>query len=72
MKRMIVNILVVFYVIITIPITILLINYNDYGVTVIGNNTLLVPKKTDLSGYSRNSLLIVKKNLDIILIRVIL
>ena len=64
MKRMIVNILVVFYVIITIPITILLINYNDYGVTVIGNNTLLVPKKTDLSGYSRNSLLIVKKNLD--------
>ena len=64
MKRMIVNILVVFYVIITIPITILLINYNDYGVTVIGNNTLLVPKKTDLSGYSRNSLLIVKKNID--------
>ena len=55
MKRMIVNILVVFYVIITSQIKILLINYNDYGVTVIGNNTLLVPKKTELSGYSRNS-----------------
>ena len=64
MKRIIVNVLVVFYVIITIPITVLLINYNDYGVTVLGNKTLLIPKKTELSGYSKNSLLIVENNLN--------
>lgn len=63
MKRIIVNILIVFYVIITIPITILLINYNDYDVTVLGNNTLLIPRKTDLVGYDKNSLLVVSKNI---------
>ena len=63
MKRIIVNILIVFYVIITIPITLLLINYNDYDVTVLGNNTLLIPRKTELVGYDKNSLLIVSKNI---------
>ncbi len=63
MKRIIVNILIVFYVVITIPITFLLINYNDYDVSVFGNNTLLIPRKTDLVGYDKNSLLVVSKNI---------
>lgn len=60
MKKIIVNILVIIYIIIAIFLTVLLLSYNDFKVTVIGGNSLIIIKDNDLSPeYNKGDLVIV-------------
>ena len=60
MKKIITNILIIIYMIIAIFLTILLLSYNEFKVTEIGGNSLLVIKDNDLSPeYNKGDLVIV-------------
>lgn len=61
MKK-IINVLLIIYVCITIPVTILLINYNDYNITEIGNKTFIVPDNDLLKDFSKTKFLVLKNN----------
>lgn len=61
MKK-IINVLIIIYVCITIPVTIFLINYNDYNVTEMGNKTFIVPDDDLLKYFSKTKLLVLKNN----------
>ena len=66
MKRAIVNLIVIVYVIIAIVVTLCLLNYNDYNVTEFGNNTLILIADDSLEPeYVEGDLVIAtKENLD--------
>jgi len=62
MKKYIINILLLIYFVIAIPVTFLLINYNDYNVTEFKKNTLIITNNTLEEKYPKSSLLLVKNN----------
>ena len=61
--KFIANTLIVIYAIIAIAVTILLLSYNDYQVSVLGKYTFLLMKDDDLEekGYPEGSLVLVKE-----------
>ena len=60
MKKLIINILVIVYMIIAIILTILLLSYNDFKITVIGGKSLVIIKDNDLAPeYNKGELVIV-------------
>lgn len=60
MKKLIGNILIIIYMIIAILLTILLLSYNEFKVTEIGGNSLLIIKDNDLAPeYNKGDLVIV-------------
>lgn len=60
MKKVIVNILITLYIIVAILLTILLLSYNEFKVTEIGGNTLLIIRDNDLAPeYNKGDLVIV-------------
>ena len=60
MKKIISNILIIVYMIIARALTILLLSYNEFKVTEIGGNTLLIIKDNDLSPeYNKGELVII-------------
>lgn len=63
MKK-IINTLVIIYVCITIPVTIFLINYNDYNITVLGEKTFVIPKNDLLKEFKKTELLVLKNDIS--------
>lgn len=61
MKKFISNVLVFIVLVLIIIMSILLLSYNEFKVTEIGNKTLLILDE-DMKDYKDNSLLVVKKN----------
>lgn len=61
LKKIITTIFLIIYIPIVLFLTICLLNYNDYNVTVFGKNSLLVIED-DLEGFKAGDLAIVKKN----------
>ena len=58
-------IFVVIYCLIAITLTVCLLNYNDYNITVLGDKTLIIVKDEELlPSYQKGDLIIVKKNLN--------
>ena len=62
MKKYIINILLLIYFVIAIPVTIILINYNDYNVTEFNENTLIITNEILEEKYPKKSLLLIKNN----------
>ena len=59
-KKLIVNSLIILYMIIAIFLTVLLLSYNDFKVTVIGGNTLIIIRDNELAPeYNKGDLVIV-------------
>ena len=62
MKRTLGNLVVIIYVIVAITVTLCLLNYNEYNVTVFGNNSLILITDDSLSpDYVEGDLIIDKK-----------
>lgn len=61
MKKVVRNILIGLYIIITIMITYCLLSYNDYNICEFKNKTLLIIENKDYN-YHKSDLLIVKKS----------
>lgn len=62
MKRILVNLVVIIYVVVAITVTLCLLNYNEYNVTVFGNNSLILITDDSLSpDYVEGDLIIAKK-----------
>ena len=62
MKRTLGNLVVIVYVIVAITVTLCLLNYNEYNVTVFGNNSLILITDDSLSpDYVEGDLVIAKK-----------
>ena len=62
MKRILVNLVVIIYVVVAITVTLCLLNYNEYNVTVFGNNSLILITDDSLSpDYVEGDLVIAKK-----------
>ena len=62
MKRTLGNLVVIVYVIVAITVTLCLLNYNEYNVTVFGNSTLILITDDSLSpDYVEGDLVIAKK-----------
>lgn len=61
--KFIANILIVVYAIIAITVTILLLSYNDYQMSVIGDYTFIIMKDDELeeAGYPEGALVLVKE-----------
>ena len=58
-------VLLVPYIIIAITLTIFLLNYNEYGITEIGGNTLIIVNDNSLMpNYKEGDLLVVKNPTD--------
>lgn len=56
-------IFVVIYCLIAITLTVCLLNYNDYNITVLGDKTLIIVKDEELlPSYQKGDLVIVRKN----------
>ena len=68
MKKIIRNIVIVIYAIIAISVTVCLLSYNDYKVTVFGQTSLLIMDSEELEpDYEKGSLVIVdgSKNIEV-------
>lgn len=62
MKRTLGNLVVIVYVIVAITVTLCLLNYNEYNVTVFGNSTLILITDDSLTpDYVEGDLVIAKK-----------
>lgn len=62
MKRTLVNLVVIVYVVVAITVTLCLLNYNEYNVTVFGNNSLILITDDSLTpDYVEGDLVIAKK-----------
>ena len=62
MKRTLGNLVVIIYVIVAITVTLCLLNYNEYNVTVFGNSTLILITDDSLTpDYVEGDLIIAKK-----------
>lgn len=56
-------IFIVIYCVISITLTICLLNYNDYNITVLGDKTLIIVKDDGLlPSYKKGDLVVVRKN----------
>lgn len=65
MKKVLVTILIVLYAIFAISVTVLLLSYNEYNCSVIGDSTLYIVKDESLEPrYKKGDLLIIKKSID--------
>lgn len=65
MKKVLVTILIVLYAIFAIGVTVLLLSYNEYNCSVIGDNTLYIVRDESLEPrYKKGDLLIIKKSID--------
>ena len=66
MKRTLVNLIVIVYVVIAITVALCLLNYNEYNVTEFGDNTLILITDDSLEPeYVEGDLVIAtKENLD--------
>ena len=62
MKKLISNAIFTIYFIIAIFVTICLLNFNDYRITVFGNKSLLLIKDDLGDNYKKNDLLVVTKD----------
>lgn len=63
MKRTLGNLIVIVYVIISITVTLCLLNYNDYNVTEFGSNTLILITDTSLEpDFTKGDLVIANKD----------
>lgn len=62
MKRMLGNLIVMTYIVITIAVTICLLSYNEYHVTELGDNTLIIIDDNSLQPeYKEGDLVVAKK-----------
>ncbi len=61
MKKVVLNILIVVYVVVTILVTLCLVKYNQFNVTEFDKFTLVIPSKTKITGYGKNDLLVINK-----------
>lgn len=61
MRKIIFDIVVVIYIIITIFVTACLLSYNDYGVSTFGDTSLIIADR-DFAGFEKNDLIVVSKN----------
>ena len=64
MKKLILNILVIIYIVIAIFLTILLLSYNEFKVTEIGGKSLIIIKDNDLSPEYNNGELVIINSED--------
>ena len=55
------GILVTIYLIIVIILTVFMLNFNDYNVTVLGNKSFILMMDEKLEGYKKGDLLVVEK-----------
>ncbi|MDO4377014.1 MAG: hypothetical protein Q4C38_02615 [bacterium] len=56
-------VLAVIYCIVAITLTVFLLNYNDYNITVLGDKTLIIVRDNDLEpDYRKGDLVVVTKN----------
>lgn len=63
MKKVILNIFAILYIVLGIFVTICLISYNEYSVTVLGKS-MLIPITTSNTKLNKGDLLIISKNKD--------
>ena len=63
MKKALVNLIVIIYIIVAIAVTICLLSYNEYKVSEFGDKTLVIMDETnkDLPEFQKNDLIIVGK-----------
>ena len=63
--KFLIGIFIVIYVTIAIGLTVCLLNYNEYNLTVIGKNTFIIVKDDALNpDFKKGDLVIVKRNAD--------
>ena len=58
------GILATIYLIIVIILTVFMLNFNDYNVTVLGNKSFILMMDEKLEGYKKGDLLIVEKKIN--------
>lgn len=64
MKKIIINVICVFYFILTVIVTYILLSYNEYNIAEF-KNTYLLTLKENTGGYDTSELLLIKKNNDV-------
>lgn len=63
--KFLLGIVIVIYVVIAAGLTVCLLNYNDYNLTVLGKNTFIIIKDDELKpDFKKGDLVIVKRNDD--------
>ena len=63
MKKVLWNIIVIIYVVLAITVTVCLLTYNEYKITEIGKNTLIIINDNALEAdYAKGTLVIAKKD----------
>lgn len=62
MKKIVVGTIFVIYIIITLFVTICLINYNQFGFTEFGNKVIILAGKANLKDYKKSDLLLITKS----------
>lgn len=62
MKKIVVGTIFVIYIIITLFVTICLINYNQFGFTEFGNKVIILAGKANLKNYKKSDLLLITKS----------
>lgn len=61
MRKIIFDVVVVFYIIITVFVTACLLSYNDYGVSTFGNTSFIIADR-NFAGFEKNDLIVVSKD----------
>ena len=59
MKKIVFDVGVIVYILLAIVVTVCLLSYNDYNVSEINGNTLIIVKNDNTGSYHKNDLLIV-------------
>ena len=63
--KFLIGIVIAAYIIVAIGLTVCLLNYNDYNLTVLGKNTFIIVKDDELKpDFKKGDLVIVKRNDD--------
>ena len=63
--KFLIGILVFVYAIVAVGLTVCLLNYNEYNITVLGKNTLIIVKDNELEpDFKKGDLVVVKRNDD--------
>lgn len=63
--KFLIAILVVIYIVVAMGLTVCLLNYNDYNLTVIGKNTFIIVRDDELKpDFKKGDLVIVERNAD--------
>ena len=63
--KFLLGIVIIIYIIIAVGLTVCLLNYNEYNLTVIGKNTFIIVKDDELKpDFKKGDLVIVNRNAD--------